>query len=541
MRKLFIIIFVCTALNLSAQTQHVVQRGETLESIAQDYGVTVDQLKKANDKMRVVYVGKRIVIPTQKGKNRNAAAAPVAATNNVSTYDAAATPAVANTPVAASGTPAVSSNAPATNSMQMASPAASAPASIAPNDPAVVNRYQNTGVLGDKERYRRSSLCLIMLTHRGKKYATEMERVFKDFPLPARYNEHNITGLRVIAVNGKQDQKDIDRIVNSNYVAQKVVGRWFNRNDYTGYMDMGLIHDRGGYGAFYSDFQRAMSDVRGTALLKDEGEELLQSTFVLVCDMDYYDQSKTGGFLAGLMTAVQVAAAVAGGVEAAKGNYGNANRYQAASSLASAGAAVAKDIGGFRVKMHAYLYKLKWDNDMTQIMYRDYWADAQTDAAEVANRKAKFDAAKNKFTLEYLGDYKESSTTTILKSWRNEDEVILDVCNRTVNKGMVELAKKFPIFKPRAPFYFEGNNVYSHIGRKEDVIYGKKYEIIQPYKDKKGQINYKQVAKAKAGTPWNNQDIRFDEYFDNGAKGTQFFCDKGSVDLHTPGLQIREL
>ena len=31
----------------------------------------------------------------------------------------------------------------------------------------------------DKERYRRSSLCTIMLTHRDKKYAEEMERVFR--------------------------------------------------------------------------------------------------------------------------------------------------------------------------------------------------------------------------------------------------------------------------------------------------------------------------------------------------------------------------
>ena len=52
----------------------------------------------------------------------------------------------------------------------------------------------------DKERYRRSSLCTIMLTHRDKKYAEEMERVFRNFPLPLRYNEHNIGDLRVIAV-----------------------------------------------------------------------------------------------------------------------------------------------------------------------------------------------------------------------------------------------------------------------------------------------------------------------------------------------------
>ena len=162
----------------------------------------------------------------------------------------------------------------------------------------VVNRYQGTGMT-DKERYRRSSLCIIMLTHRGKKYATEMERVFKSFPLPLRYNEHNISDLRVISVKGKQERKDIDKLLNSNEIAQKMVGRWFNR-DASGLMNMDLIHERGGYGASYSDYQRSQNTVRGTALLRDEGIELLQSTFVLVCDMDYIDQSQGSSVFAGI-------------------------------------------------------------------------------------------------------------------------------------------------------------------------------------------------------------------------------------------------
>ena len=133
----------------------------------------------------------------------------------------------------------------------------------------------------DKDQYRRSSLCLILLTHRDKKYAAEMERVFREFPLPARYNEHNISDLRVISVRGKQSKSDIDHLVRSNYVAQKVVGRWFNRS-YSGRMNMDLIHERGGYGAFYADYQRSKGNVRGTDMLRDEGIELLQSTFVLV-------------------------------------------------------------------------------------------------------------------------------------------------------------------------------------------------------------------------------------------------------------------
>lgn len=403
----------------------------------------------------------------------------------------------------------------------------------------VVNRYQGTGV-SDKERYRRSSLCIIMLTHRGKKYAEDMERVFKNFPLPLRYNEHNISELRVISVKGKQEKKNIDKLLNSNHIAQKMVARWFNRDE-SGMMNMDLIHERGGYSASYSDYQQSQNTVRGTAMLSDRGIELLQSTFVLVCDMDYIDQSKGSSIFAGIMAVASAAASVAGEVQKQNGHKDAGNQLEAVGDLGMAGASIVADIGGFRVKMHAFLYRLKWDDSMKNAIYSDYWIDAETSAEEAAARKAKFDGAGNIFGLEYVGEYKESSTKTILKSWKNEDEVILDVCHRCVQKGMRELAKTFPVFRPRAPFYFEDGSMYSHIGRKEDVSAGREYEILEPYKDKNGQICYKRVGKAKAGTPWDNYGIRFDQYFDTTAKGTMFTPEHTSADLHNPGLQLREM
>ena len=410
-------------------------------------------------------------------------------------------------------------------------------------------------ISSDREQYRRSSLCLILLTHRDKKYAQEMERVIKKYPLPARYNEHNISDLRVISVSRKQSKSDIDKLVRNNYVAQKVVGRWFNRDPSTGYMNMDLIHERGGYGASYADYQRSQNNVRGAGMLRDEGIELLQSTFVLVCDMDYIDKKKGAKWGAIGLALLSAGSAVMSEVNqqqarnaAANGNYEearkkmqSANTWQAGSTIGAVGAAIVADIGGFRVKMNAYLYKLKWNDKMTQTMYRDYWCDASTSYEEAKYRSSKFSNASSVFSLEFVGKYKTTSSTTTLRSWRNEDEVILDVCERCVNKGMKELAKTFPVFRPRSPFYFEGNTIYSHIGRKEEVAYGKEYEVLQPYKDKHGQICYKRVGKAKAGAPWNNRNIRFDQYFDSGEKGTVFYCKKASVDLHTPGLQLREL
>ena len=407
---------------------------------------------------------------------------------------------------------------------------------------------------GDKEQYRRSSLCLILLTHRDKKYAEAMERIFRSFPLPARYNEHNISGLRVISVSGSQSKSDIDRIVRSNEVAQKIVGRWFNRNS-AGRMNMDLIHERGGYGASYADYQRARNNVRGTAMLQDEGIELLQSTFVLVCDMDYVDKKKGAGWAAfgtALLSAGAMTMSAINQQQAndafLRGNYAEArnkmtaaNAWGSGAALGAAATEVVADIGGFRVKMRAYLYKLQWDDNMTKRMYNEYWCDFQTPLSELDNRKKRFNNEASTFTLKYIGKYKTTSSKTILRSWKDEDQVILDVCERCVNKGMKKLAKSFPVFRPRAPFYFKEGIMYSHIGYKEEVSRGRKYEILQPYKDKKGEVCYKKVGVAKALIPWDNSGIRFDQYFDEKQLGTSFFCKNSSIDLHTPGLQLREL
>ena len=43
----FFIISLCLISNMQAQTKYVVQRGETLESIAQKYGTSAEAIKKA--------------------------------------------------------------------------------------------------------------------------------------------------------------------------------------------------------------------------------------------------------------------------------------------------------------------------------------------------------------------------------------------------------------------------------------------------------------------------------------------------------------
>ena len=68
-KKIFLSVLFCTVCMLSmAQSQtvtHVVQRGETLESIAEYYKVSVEDINKANPNAEgIVYVGMKLKITT---------------------------------------------------------------------------------------------------------------------------------------------------------------------------------------------------------------------------------------------------------------------------------------------------------------------------------------------------------------------------------------------------------------------------------------------------------------------------------------------
>ncbi len=73
-KKIILSVLLCTVCMFSmAQSQtvtHVVQRGETIESIAQYYNVSVEDINKANPNADgVVYVGMKLNVPTTRATN----------------------------------------------------------------------------------------------------------------------------------------------------------------------------------------------------------------------------------------------------------------------------------------------------------------------------------------------------------------------------------------------------------------------------------------------------------------------------------------
>ena len=78
MKRLIILIALMTSVGMAAMAQktHVVQRGETLETIANSYNITIEALQQANNMISTVYAGKKLTIPVGQQPTNSVAAAP---------------------------------------------------------------------------------------------------------------------------------------------------------------------------------------------------------------------------------------------------------------------------------------------------------------------------------------------------------------------------------------------------------------------------------------------------------------------------------
>jgi len=69
---LFMLVSVSAALAQAQTTKHIVERGETLETIAQKYGVTKDDIVKLNpDAAQFVYVGMELTVPMKAARQES--------------------------------------------------------------------------------------------------------------------------------------------------------------------------------------------------------------------------------------------------------------------------------------------------------------------------------------------------------------------------------------------------------------------------------------------------------------------------------------
>lgn len=403
-----------------------------------------------------------------------------------------------------------------------------------------------TATAQDDQKYRRSSIYSLMLKHDQQKFADDISKVFIDMPVPDKYNDHDLS-VKVVSVSEKKlkDNASVTEFLNRNQIASRLVGKWFDRDILTGQCDMQLIQERGLYNASEFDVELANRSQRGIALLEDAGEDLIGNTFVLVNDIRYIDRSK-GSATIGLI--LKIVGAFGQGMHDAqeRENAKNGNaRYNTNTNQKSIQesfndlAEMAESYKGFKVKIHSYLYRLVWNDEVASSFYQDVYTDRDNDAVRLNN----FERLRGSYRLEYIGEQESSGSRTSFLGIKEEEPLLMvrKACQRALDENVANLQRNFDVFKVKVPLT-QTDPITAPIGLKEGMTEKSKYEVLEMRQDDKGRTVYKRVGTIvpEKGKIWDNRFMATEEKARGADLGKTTFR-KTSGGTFYPGMLIREI
>ena len=382
----------------------------------------------------------------------------------------------------------------------------------------------------EEVNYRRSSLYSILINHTEQKMGPDIANVFIDMPVPDKYNDHDLS-VKLIEATAKLNKEEKgEDFLKRNFVASHLVARWFERDPLTGACNTELIQARGLYDASQSAINIADKTLRGEALLRDAGEELIPNTFVLVNDIRYIDKEKQGQAAgAALNVFLSILGAVAGAVTGAN--------FSFMSDLGKSVQAMMETLKGFKVKVNTHLYRLVWDEETAAQFYSTMYSDVPD-----AVKKEAFENNRDMFRLEYVGSQLSSGSDVSFLGVNLDtpDQMIRKACTRAIDENVANLAHNFEFFRVKERLT-SVDPLQAPVGMKEDVTEKSRFEVLLP-ELKNGKTTYRQIAiiKPKKNMIWDNRYMAFEE----GAAGANLKAttfEKVSGGEILPGMLIREL
>ena len=250
----------------------------------------------------------------------------------------------------------------------------------------------------------------------------------------------------------------------------------------------------------------------------------------MVNDVKYVNQ---GNFFKGMKDATNLAMS---GVQAAstKGK----SLEKAFDNKAAEAFDFLDDIKGFRVKITSYLFRLKWNEDIQNIFYSNYY----TDEPENEPDKVKgFVNDKDLFSLEYVGPVTHTSSKTSLSGVTSNEEMIRKVCTRAFDKNIADLQHEFADFRIKA-LLVSTEPLKAYVGMKEDITESSRYEVLETEKDERGVTKYKRVGVIKPipGKIWDNRYMASEEGSSESKLDATYF-EKVSGGEFYSGYLIREI
>lgn len=395
----------------------------------------------------------------------------------------------------------------------------------------ITTAFAQTSNESDEMKYRRSSLYSLLINHTDQKFATEIKEAFLQIPVPDKFNDHDLS-VKVLSLDdklkgAKSDDENpvISEFLNNNKVASRLVGRWFNRDIFTGACNMDLVKERGLYNATEFDRQLAMHSARGMAMLQDAGEDLIGNTFVLVNDIRYIDKSKGSKTVGSIFK-------ILGAVAAA---------YTGDNSLSDLGdnlGDIAETFKGFSVRINTFLYKLDWNQEQANLFYQEQYGNGKEPV-----KKANFDNARGTYHLKYVGKVESKGGTTSFLGIKEDEPVMMvrKACQRAIDENVVDLQREYEEFRTKTPL-LSAEPITAYIGMKDGVTPKSKYEVLEVVELENGTHKYNKVGEIAPieGLIWDNRFMASEEGAPGANLGYTTFRKVSGKDF-AKGMLIREI
>lgn len=366
----------------------------------------------------------------------------------------------------------------------------------------------------DKEyEYERSSLHTMMIKHLNQKFEDVIENIYLKTPFPERFNEHNL-GVRIVAFAESADnqQKNIESFITQVNLGQKMVSKWFNRDKTTGSFNMELVKERGYYNASQAQQNIARNQIRGRAMLEDAGEELIKNTYLIINDISYTSKAGTTSLLKSFASVYT-------------GNVKGIQRHL-------------NEIGGFRVEVTSYLFRLKWNSEIADHFYMKYYTE---NGVTEQDKVRAFKDEKDLFQMEFVGKTNCKSSETKFSGVNDPDKLLIKVCTRALDQNIAQLQHSFAEFRIKAPL-ISTEPLKAYVGMKEDINMDSRFEVLERIIDQEGKLSYQRIGiiKPKQGQIWDNRFMALEEGTESAnLKATEFTLVSG--ENFYPGMLIREI
>ncbi len=314
----------------------------------------------------------------------------------------------------------------------------------------------NTRDNNPARKYMRPSLTIIYV-NRGDARSQRMQTVVEKFPVPGKYNDHNVA-TRAIQVNSQNGLSvhQLQKFLTEN-VSREIVAKWFNRNE-KGEFSMDLIAERGLYNASDAEVIKAKASQRKMALLEDAGENLLDRSYILVFDV---------------------------------------KKILTADEYARLKNKPTNDEEGYYAFYDCYLFRLDWNDSIAAIFYNNLWTDASSfDPNKVAafNQTTfpiKFvDKVSNAFGYVSVTQNKDHSRNIF--GSLTDDQMFAKVFDKIMDEAETQLAQRNEDFKVKIPI-FSTDPLSAKAGLKEGLSVDKRFFVYEFELDSKG--NKKAVRK----------------------------------------------